>query len=154
MALDITKVDVWAADIPDQTGTLANILDQLASAGADLESVIARREPGKPAAGTVFLCPIKGRAMQNAAKQAGLSPASKIGTLRVEGPNRPGMGHQILQAVADAGINLRGVSAVVIGNKFAVYLGFDNPADATKATRALKTLDKAPKSRAKARARR
>jgi hypothetical protein len=49
-------------------------------------------------------------------------------------------------AIADAGINLRGVSAAVIGKKFVAYFGFDSAADATKATRALKTLARPKKA--------
>jgi predicted amino acid-binding ACT domain protein len=60
--------------------------------------------------------------------------------LKVEGDDEAGLGGRISTAIADAGINLRGVSAAVIGKKFVAYFGFDSAADATKATRALKTL--------------
>lgn len=142
MALDITKVDVWATEIPDQPGGLANAMEAIAAAGGDLEAVIARRQPDKAGTGVVFLSPVKGKAVQNAAKQAGLSPAANIATLRIEGPNRAGAGHRMLKAIADARINVRGVSAVVIGNKFAAYIGFDSPADANTAAKAIKASDK------------
>ena len=147
MALEITKVDVWAAEIPDQAGGLANVLAATAAAGGDLQAVIARRQPDKEGTGVVFLSPIKGKALQNAAKSAGLSLASNIATLRIEGPNRAGIGHRILKSIADANVNVRGVSAVVIGNKFAAYIGFDNVAAANTAARAIKAADKAPTAR-------
>lgn len=142
MALTVTQVDVWAMEIPDQSGGLANVLAAMAVAGADLEAVIARRQPDKPGTGVVFLSPLKGRALQNAARQAGLSMATNISTLRVEGPNRSGIGHKIMKSIADAGVNVRGVSAVVIGNKFAAYIGFDNGSDASTAARAIKAAEK------------
>jgi hypothetical protein len=43
-------------------------------------------------------------------------------------------------------VNLRGVSAAVVGRKFVVYLGFDGNADADKAARALKALATTKKS--------
>ena len=49
MSLTITKVDVWAAEIDDTPGGLAKLLGALAGAGADLECVIARRDPTKTA---------------------------------------------------------------------------------------------------------
>jgi predicted amino acid-binding ACT domain protein len=67
--------------------------------------------------------------------------------LKVEGDDAPGLGARIAAAIADAGINLRGVSAATMGRKFVAYLGFDNAADATKAARALKKLGSPAKSR-------
>lgn len=145
MALDITKVDVWAAEIADRPGGLASVLDGIAQAGGNLEAVIARRQPDKPGMGVVFVSPIKGKAVQTAAKKAGLSPATNIATLRIEGPDRAGVGHRILKAIADAGVNARGASALTIGNKFVAYIGFDNAADAASAAKAIKASEKAKK---------
>lgn len=140
MALKVTKADVWHGEIPDQPGGLDKVLGGLAEAGANLEFVIARRQPENPDTGVVFVTPVKGRKVQNAAKEAGLMPAENIATLRVEGPDRPGMGHKVTQAIADADINLRGLSGAVIGNKFVAFLSFDTAADATKASRALRAV--------------
>ena len=153
MALTVSKVDVWAAEIQDTPGALASVLAPIAAAGGDLECVIARREKGKAGVGTAFVSPVKGRAVQNAAKQAGLKPAADIATLRVEGPNKTGIGHRILQAISDTGVNMRGVSALVIGNKFAVYIGFDNANDANAAAKAIKAADKPQKRPAARKAR-
>ena len=54
MKLDITRVDVWAAGIEDQPGGLAQKLDALAKAGANLEFLIARRAPEKPGTGVLY----------------------------------------------------------------------------------------------------
>ena len=45
MALKVTKVDVWAGEMQDQPGGLAQILEALASARASVDCVIARRQP-------------------------------------------------------------------------------------------------------------
>src|SRR5438128_1116220 len=127
MSLQVTKIDVWAGDIQDQPGGLAKVLEALSKAGANLECVIARRSD-KPGQGVVFLAPVKKEA-ESAARSAGLAPAD-VTTLRIEGPDKAGLGAQITRAIADAKVNLRGASAAVMGGRFVTYLGFDNPTDA------------------------
>ena len=147
MSFTVTKVDIWSSKIEDKPGGLAKVLAALGDAGASLESVIARRDSAK--SGVVFLTPAKGAAVRKAAQSQGVAPAKNLATLKVEGDDAAGLGGRIATAIADAGINLRGVSAAVIGRKFVAYLGFDNAADATKAARALKTLA-SPKKAGKA----
>jgi hypothetical protein len=116
------------------------VLTALANAGANVECVIARRQEEKPGTGVVFVSPIKGRKVIDAAELAGMQPAANLGTLRVESADKPGLGAKMCSAIADAGINLKGVSAAVIGNKSVVYLGFDSPEDAKRAAKALKGI--------------
>jgi hypothetical protein len=149
MNLTVTKIDVWAAQIEDQPGGLAKLLGALAGAGADLECVIARRDSSNAGKGVAFLTPVKGANVRKAAKAEGLAPAEKLGTLKVEGNDSPGLGSRILSAIANAGVNLRGVSGAVIGRKFVVYLGFDSSAEADKAARALRALANPKKTGAK-----
>ena len=146
MSLTVTKVGVWAAQIEDKPGALAKLLGSLAGAGADLECVIARRDPSKPGKGVAFLTPVEGANVRKAAKAEGLAPAEKLATLKVEGYDSPGLGFRITSAIAESGVNLRGVSGAVVGRKFVVYLGFDGNAEADKAARALKVLTGAKKS--------
>ena len=141
MALEVRADVVWAGDISDQPGGLAEVLGALAAGGANLEFVIARRRAEMPGQGVVFVAPVKGKAVQNAAAKVGLSKAENVPTLRVEGADRPGMGEKMLRAIADQGINLRGVSGGVIGRRFVAYLGFDKPEDASNAAKALKKID-------------
>jgi hypothetical protein len=143
MALQITKDDVWAGDLEDQPGGLARVLEPLVEAGANLECVIARRRPEQRGTATIYVTPIKGARAQKAATQAGLERVKDVATLRIEGPDKPGLGARMARTVADAGVNVRGVSAVVIGNKFVAYIGFDSMEDATKAARVLKGIDTA-----------
>jgi hypothetical protein len=146
MNLTVTKMDVWAAQIEDKPGGLAKLLGVLADAGANLECVVARRDPSKAGKGVAFLTPVKGASVVKAAKAEGLAPAEKVATLKVEGNDAPGLGFRITSAIADSGVNLRGVSGAVVGRKFVVWLGFDGNADADKAARALKALASTKKS--------
>jgi hypothetical protein len=138
MARTVSKVDVWAATIEDQPGGVSEKLAPLAKAGANLEFVIARRSPDKPGKGVVFLTPLKGAAQLKAARQAGFQKSTSLQSVRVEGLDKPGVGAELTRKLADAGINLRGLSAAVIGKKSVVYLAFDKPDDATKAMRILR----------------
>lgn len=146
MSLTVTKVDVWAAQIEDKPGGLAKVLGALAGAGANLECVVARRDPSNAGKGVVFLTPVKGPNPRKAAKAEGLGPAEKLATLKVEGNDAPGLGFRITSAIAEAGVNLRGVSGAVLGRKFVAYLGFDGRVEADKAARALKALASPKKS--------
>jgi hypothetical protein len=143
MPLKITKAEVWSAEIPDRPGGLADVLDSLAGAGANLECLIARRQPGKQRTGRVFVTPLKGQRLQAAAASAGFHAKGRISTLRVEGPDKRGIGARIARAVGDAGVNMRGTSAAVIGRKFVCYLGFDSADDATKAAAAIRNSERA-----------
>lgn len=140
MLLKANRVDTWAASVEDRPGSLAEKLNALAGAGANLEFVIARRAPEKPGTGVVFAAPIQGAPQIRVAKEVGFAKATTIHTVRVEGPNKPGHGVNIAQAVAAKGINLRGFTAAAIGNKFVAYLSLDTAADAAKALRVLKSL--------------
>jgi hypothetical protein len=143
MPYEITKVDVWAATIKDQPGGLAAKLEALADAGASLEFVIARRAPESPGKGVVFVAPIRGAAQQGAARKAKFRKAKSLCSLRVSGSDKAGLGARITQAIADAGINMRGLSAAALGRKCVVYFAFDSAADASKAARVLrKTLNR------------
>jgi len=131
---------VWSGEIQDQPGAVAGVLRQLAEANTDLEMVVARRQPDRPGAGIVFLAPVKGRRATAAAAVAGLSPAPGVAALRVEGTNRLGLGAKMTSAIADAGINMRGLSAAALGSRFVAYMAFDSAEDADKAAKAIKAI--------------
>jgi hypothetical protein len=89
--------------------------------------------PGNEAKAALELYPINGKKLTGAATQAGLTP-SPIPALSIEGDNRPGLAHQIAQAVADAGVNLSFLVAHVVGKRYAATIGFESEADADKAS--------------------
>ena len=61
MAYTIKRVDVWAGEIADRPGGLAEKLSALSDAGANFEFLISRRAPDKPGSGVVFLAPSRER---------------------------------------------------------------------------------------------
>jgi len=140
MALKVSRVDTWAAAIEDRPGGLARKLQALAAGGANLEMVIARRTHNKPGLGVVFVAPIKGARATRAAAAAGFAKAASLHSLRAEGPDRPGLGAAITRTLAEAGINLRGLTAAAIGKKCVVYLAIDTAEDAVRAAGVLRKI--------------
>lgn len=140
MKLDVTRVDVWAANIKDRPGELARKLEALARAGANLEFGIARRTPKKPGTGVVFVTPIRGARQVRAARQAGFRKSKSLCALRIAAVDKPGLGVKLTQQIADTGVNLQGLYAATIGKRAVFYLAFDSTADASKAMRRLKAI--------------
>ncbi len=134
------RVDTWAAAIKDKPGALEAKFKALSAAGVNLEFVIARRAPEKRGAGVVFVTPIKGPKQCGAAGATGFRKTKSLHTVRVEGINRRGQGMRLTQALADKGLNLCGLSAAAIGNKFVCHIALDSEADANKAARILNKL--------------
>ena len=60
-----------------------------------------------------------------------LRAASKLCESR--GENKPGVTAELTEKLAVAGLNLRGLSAAVIGARFIFYIGFDTSEDTAKA---------------------
>ena len=140
MSLQASRVDIWAGSVQDRPGALAEKLAVLAEAGAELQYVMARRAPDRPGTGVVFLAPLKGARQTRAAKRAGLHKTRSIFAVRAEGADKPGLGARITAALASEGINLRGMSASVIGKRFVLYLALDSSTDAARAARVLKQM--------------
>lgn len=138
--MKVQRVDTWVAPLQDQPGNLADKLSALSKAGASLEFVLARRAPDKPGTGVVFVTPISGTAQSKAAEQAGFRKTKSLHALRVEGADRKGEGARIARALAEKGLNLRGLSAATIGRKFVAHIAVDTPADVAKAARILRGL--------------
>ncbi len=138
MDLLVERADVWAATIQDKPGGLAELLSTLRSAGADLQFIIARRAPEKPGTGVVFVTPLQNDREIRLAAQVGFNVSQSLHSVRVLGPDRPGVAAELTEKLADAGINLRGFSASVIGKQFAAYVAVDSLADANKAVEILR----------------
>ncbi len=83
---------------------------------------------------------IKGAAANPAARAAGLQKTKSLHTVRIEGPDKPGEGARIAQALAAKGLNVRGLSAAAIKGRFVAHVALDGAADAAKAARVLKGL--------------
>jgi hypothetical protein len=142
MTYEVSKVEVWTREIDDRAGSLAAALEPLANAGVDLVFLIARRYTHVQGKGVVFVGGITGAKATKAAEAAGFKKSTDLAGLRVEGPNKPGDAFQVAKLLAQAGINLRGVSASVIGSKYVQIMAFDNAADADKAAGLLRGAGK------------
>ena len=137
MDLLVERVDVWAATIEDRPGGLAGVLATLRDAGSDLQFIIARRAPEEPGKGVVFVTPLQGDSEIQAAAEVGFGVTRRLHCVRAIGPDQPGVAAVLTQKLADAGINLRGFSACVIGAQFAAYVAVDSLEDANKAMEVL-----------------
>lgn len=140
MAYEISKVDVWVADLVERPGALADKLEVLAKAGVELEFMISRRAPEKPGTGVVFLAPLHGAAQAQAAQSAGFSKASGLHSVRLEGPDQPGLAAKMTRALGDAGISMRGSSGAALGQRCVLYFAFDTTEDADNADRVLRKI--------------
>jgi hypothetical protein len=140
MDLLVERVDVWAATIQDKPGELAEVLNALWDEGANLQSIIARRAPEEPGKGVVFVTPLQGDREIAAAAEMGFNVTHTLHSVRVMGRDRPGIAAELTQKLADAGINLRGFSASVIGTQFVAYIAVDSLQDANRAIEILKKV--------------
>jgi hypothetical protein len=125
----VQEEDVWAASVDDKAGVLGAKLSALAGAGADLDFIIVRRAPEKPGTGVVFVTPLRGDREIQAAASVGFAVTSTLRSVRVEGPNEPGVAAKVATAVGDAGISMRGFSAAVLGTRYVVHIGVDSAED-------------------------
>jgi hypothetical protein len=140
MDLLVEQVEVWGAGIPDKPGGLAGVLATLRDVGADLQLIIARRSPDRSGEGVVFVTPLQGDREMLAAAMAGFNVTQKQHCIRVLGRNQQGIAAALAEDLAEAGINLRGFSAAVIGPQFVAYVAVDTQAEADHATAVLQAL--------------
>ena len=140
MKLKIARANMWAASLEDRPASLAEKLEALHQAGADLEFIMARRAFEEPGKGVVFLAPLQGVKQTKAASAAGFYRTEALHSVRIEGADAPGLAAKVTRCVASAGINLRGFSVSVLGKNFVAYLAVDDEEDARTAARVLKRL--------------
>jgi ACT domain-containing protein len=145
MKYSVEKIDFWSVDIRDEVGGLAAGLRPLVDAGSNFVFVIARRQPDKPGSGLVFLGGISGAKQSKAALAAGFAKAELPG-LRIQTVDKPGTVETIVTQMAEAGINLRGVTAAGTGTRCSVILAFDAAKDRDKAARLLRSGPPAKRS--------
>lgn len=135
MSYGIKKADVWAGDFVNRPGMLARVLEALTSAGAQLDLVIGREISARTS--RIYVAPLTTKKQKNAALEVGLVSAPGMFSLRVEGPDRAGLGADMARALAAADINIRGVTAGTVGRKFVCYFGFKSEAELLAAKKAL-----------------
>jgi hypothetical protein len=141
MALTVKKVTLWRREVGHRAGALADLLEPLADAGANLRVVMGYTLPHRPGEAVIEVFPIAGRKASSAATAAGLA-ASPIACLLVEGDDRAGLGSDMARAVADVGVSMSFVVAETVGRKFSAVFGFENDQDASAAAKAIKAAAK------------
>jgi hypothetical protein len=141
MPVQVKKITLWRKELENRPGTLADALQPVANAGADLQVVMGYCYPGDRTKAAVELFPVASKKPTAAAQAVGFAP-SGIPALHIEGDNRAGLGHAIARSLADAGVNLGFLVAQVVGRKYSLVLGFENDADATKAVSLIKKATK------------
>ena len=140
MTLKVSGVDLWTASIDDRAGGAADKLEPLSKAGANFEFVFSRRTPEQPGRGMLFVTPVKGTKVVQAAQAAGFTKPENLHSARIEGANKPGVTAKIARALANAGISFRALSATGIGSKFVSYVALDTAEEAAKAVSLLRKL--------------
>jgi hypothetical protein len=74
MAVTVKKAILWRREVDNHPGMLANTLQPLSEAGADLQVVMAYRYPGGENKAAIELYPVSGKKAAAAAQTAGLAP--------------------------------------------------------------------------------
>ena len=133
MAVKITRVKLWQAEIPNKPGALSSALEPFAKARTDLKVVMKYSIPGRSSRATVEIYPGKGKSAERAAKTAGFS-LSPTPVLLVKGTNRKGLSYNFANTFACAGISVRFLSVQVIGTEYTALMGFKTEGEAREAT--------------------
>ncbi len=137
MPVTVKSISLWRKEVQHQVGMLAQTLEPVTKAGANLRVLMGYRYPGDKDKAAIELYPITGKRVTAAAAEAGLA-SSSIPTLLVEGDDRPGLGLAIGQAIAGAGVNMTFFVAQAIGRRYSAVIGFASDADAKTAAPLIK----------------
>ena len=140
MTLKVNKAEVWSATIDDRAGGAANKLEPLSKAGANFEFVLTRRTPEQPGSGVMFVTPVKGAKVVQAAQATGFGKSMSMHSIRIEGTDSPGVTAKVTRCLASAGISFRGLCAIALGKRFANYVALDSAEDAARAAVLLRKL--------------
>jgi hypothetical protein len=133
MSFKMDRIHVWAVEVKDEPGGVANTLSHLDEAGIDLDYVYTQRVAGKVGYGQLCVAPILGSEQVKAAKSVGMHEVADPIVMRIEGDNTAGLATRLKHAWASAGLNLHGSILTSCGNRFVGYVTFDSVADANKA---------------------
>jgi hypothetical protein len=139
MPVTVKSISLWRKEAENKTGLLAQTLEPLAKAGADLGVVMGYRLPGNEAKAVIEVYPVSGKKVTAAAAETGLATTS-IPTLLVEGDNRPGLAHKIGKTIAGAGADISFFVAQAVGRRYSAVIGFATEQDAKKAANLIKKV--------------
>lgn len=140
MAFKMSRVEVYHTEVSDAPGGIAAKLKPLAEAGAHLEYVYSQRSCTKEGMGDLYVAPITGNALKEAAQGVGLRRTGEPIVMRVEGSDKSGLGGRLTLEWEKAGINLHGMVMAAIEGRFVGYVTFDTADDANRAAQILAEL--------------
>src|SRR6266478_3703232 len=144
--LSVKSVQLWILHGADRKGMLADALEPLVEAGANLQIVMGYRFPGELDRAAVEVFPVDGPTQEAAARRLGFE-LSDTPCLRVDGEDRKGLGAQMTRALADAGISMAFLMAQTVGKKFSAVIGFLTEDDTGKASKIITSLGKPAKKK-------
>jgi len=130
--LTAKKVDVWTTTVKDGDG-LSRKIEQLATAGADLDFILSRQVHEQPGTSVLYLTPLEGDKQTQTAERLGFRRTQHMHSVQVSGPNEPGIAYRITSALASEGIAARAVSASRLGSQFTMFLSFNSEQEAEQA---------------------
>jgi len=132
----VERVTQCWVKIPKRLGSLASILDTLASGGVNGRAFVAWEEKNR---GVLLFVGNDGAKTTRALKKAKPKVrVTKESALAVTTKNRRGSAKKMAQALADAGINITGIHASCLGTSN--YLTIITTDNNTKAAKILKDL--------------
>jgi predicted amino acid-binding ACT domain protein len=142
--LSVKSVQLWILHGADRKGMLADALEPLVEAGANLQIVMGYRFPGELDRAAVEVFPIDGPTQEATARKLGFE-LSDTPCLRVDGDDRKGLGAEMSRALSEAGISMAFLVAQTVGRKFTAVIGFLTEEDAAKAAKIIPSLRKPAK---------
>lgn len=139
MDFEVARVDIWAGQLEDRPGALASKLANIIMiAAANLEFIVARPARDRPGRGVLYLAPLSGPEQTRAAEESGLHRADSMYVVRLSGPDRSGLAAGIAGTLAQADLNIVGVSAAAVDGRVLMYLRFATEQEAVAAVDVLK----------------
>lgn len=138
MSYRISKEYVWVGVIADRPGSLAEKLQALRAGGLNLEFITTRRDRAGQA--LLFVSPLRSMEDIETAERAGLSTENAFRIIRICGPNAPGLGARVSQALAAEGLDMCDFTAAAIGDVSVINIAFDTLEDGDRAQEVLQRL--------------
>ncbi|WP_322061677.1 hypothetical protein [Paraburkholderia sp. J63] len=129
MEFSVETLDAWRAEIGVQPSVLADKLEALCSAGADLALVLARFDTLDSTHGSVLIAPGTADRAKVAACEAGFDLGRRLYLVRLEGPERRSLSALLIRRLADNGVNIKGFWASAVGPRFTAAIAVDTIED-------------------------
>jgi hypothetical protein len=138
MAYEISPVSVWVGTLEDRPGELARVLGTLWRAGANLEFLSVRPDEYQLGSSALFVAPLEGPALAEAAAGVGLRTSKSLHVLRVVVPDRPGLLSDLAEELAEAGVNILGLTGTSLRGDSVLFLRFLGPEELELAAQVLR----------------